>query len=510
MQNDIIHTELNLNNWEIQTTEGWKSFEGVIKLKKKQLYVVTTQNGEKVKCTKFHAFIDKEKKKILCKNSLNKDILTMTGYSKVISIVKDKREYVYDIKNVKDTHTYFANNILHHNTHLLNEFWKSVIPIVSSGKKTKIFMVSTPNGIGNKFYEIYSGAEKQSNEWISERIDWWDVPGRTEKWKKQMVSALGSEESFLQEFGNQFLDPGNSAIGIEVIERFKNEAKKPIWTGEEGCYKVYEEPVVVHNYVIGVDVGEGIGRASSVAQVLDVTDLHDIKQVAVYSTNNVEPYHFANKLLFLCNQWGKPPLLIERNNCGAQVIDALFYKHYYEKLVSCSKLSSVGSTATTRHIGVISHNNMRFASIGNMRYWVNTLQTVKINDLDTISELETFIRYPNGTYRKKNDTYFDDRVMGLVWALFMLEPEVCTQYFEIQEHDEQNKPLVISSLDPNRDFNFYKIGHLVEDHITDPNNTFFTQKTISTSFTQEEIYKIEEDTDLDLDSLLSQGYKLLG
>jgi len=398
--------------------------------------------------------------------------------------------------------------------HLLSEFWKSVIPIVSSGKKTKIFMVSTPNGVGNKFYDIYSEAEKNTNGWQAERIDWWDVPGRTDKWKKQMIEALGSEEDFLQEFGNTFTDSGNSAVGGEVIERFKTEAKKPIWQGESGDYKVFEEPLSSKIYVIGVDVGEGIGRASSVAQVLDITDLTEIKQVAVYSTNTVEPYHFANKLRFLCNQWGRPPLLIERNNCGGQVIDALFHKHYYEKLVSCSKLSTTGSTTSTRHIGVISHNNMRFASITNMRYWINTLQVVYVNDMDTIKELETFIRYPNGTYRKKNDTYFDDKVMSLVWSLFMLEPEVCQQYFEITDYDSQNKPLKISPLEQNLDPMLYKIGHLVEDHITDPNNTFITSTSRYSSVDNSTHSVIDsglfDESDLlDFDTLLQQGYKPL-
>jgi len=390
--------------------------------------------------------------------------------------------------------------------HLLEEFWKSVIPIVSSGKKTKIFMVSTPNGVGNKFYEIYSEAEKNTNGWTAERIDWWDVPDRTDKWKKQMISALGSEESFQQEFGNQFADVNNSAIGASVIERFKEQHKKPIWTGEEGCYQIFEEPSSQNLYVIGVDVGEGIGRAFSVAQVLDVTDLTDIKQVAVYSTNVVEPYHFANKLNFLCNQWGKPPMLVERNNCGGQVIDTMFHKHMYEKIVSCSKLSSTGSMSNTRHLGVLSHNNMRFASVANMRYWMNTLQVVSINDMDTIKELETFIRYPNGTYRKKNDTYTDDKVMATVWALFILESEICQQYFEVVEFDTQEKPLkIVSNGYDSKDSNLYIVGHLVENHIADPNNTF-TESKCERLITPEELAKIEVQAEQDMEELLSLGY----
>ena len=389
--------------------------------------------------------------------------------------------------------------------HFMDEFWKSVIPIVSSGKKTKIFMVSTPNGSSNKFYEIYSGAEKETNGWKAERIDWWDVPGRGEKWRKQMVSALGSDEAFQQEFGNTFLDAGNSAVGAAVIERFKEQKKPAIYTGEEGAYKVFEAPDTSKLYAIGVDVGEGIGRAASVAQVLDITDLTDIKQVAVYGTNTVEPYHYANKLVNLCSQWGNPPLLVERNNCGAQIIDALFHKHMYEKIVSCSKLANTGSFSNTRHLGILSHNNLRFAGVANMRYWVNFLQTVHVNDVDTIKEFETFIRYPNGTYRKKNDLFYDDRIMSLVWSLFILEPEICQQYFEIQEFDEQNKPLKISNLDYFEvDKSLYKVKDLSNsNNITtlgiDDDSKY--QPLVS----EKELEKMFDTSDVD--DLMSQGWK---
>jgi len=379
--------------------------------------------------------------------------------------------------------------------HFMEDFWKSVIPIVSSGKKTKIFMVSTPNGTGNKFYEVYSGAEKGTNGWHYERIDWWDVPGRGEKWRKQMAAALGSDEAFQQEFGNTFLDAGNSAVGASVIERFKEKKKPVIWDSEEGHYKVFERPDASKLYVIGVDVGEGIGRASSVAQVLDITDLTEIKQVAVFGTNIIEPYHYSNKLVALASQWGNPPLLVERNNCGAQIIDNLFHKHYYEKIVSCSKLANTGSFSNTRHLGILSHNNLRFAGVANMRYWLNFLQTVHINDIDTIKELETFIRYPNGTYRKKNDNFYDDRVMALVWTLFALEPEICQQYFQIDEYDEQNKPLKISNLGYDEiDPKLFTLRELsVENNITNIGSEIVESYT--PLMTEEELNKAYSNSD---------------
>jgi Terminase large subunit, T4likevirus-type, N-terminal len=388
----------------------------------------------------------------------------------------------------------------------MEEFWKSVIPIISSGKTTKIFMVSTPNGVNNKFYEIYSGAEKNTNNWHAERIDWWDVPGRGEKWRKDMVSALGSEEAFQQEFGNTFLDATNSALGVDVIERFKEEKKPVIWDSENKAYKVYELPNPNKLYVIGVDVGEGIGRAASVAQVLDVTDLQDIKQAAVYGTSIIEPYHFANKLYNLAGSWGNPPLLIERNNCGAQVIDQLHHNLFYERIVSYSKLANTGAYATTRHLGVYSHNNLRFAAVSNMRYWMNFLQTVHVNDIDTIKELETFVRYPNGTYRKQNDNFYDDRVMSLVWALFMLEPELCAQHFQIDEFDDQNRPLKISS---NGYFEINPEDYIIRDLTTKvavTNLTDINTNNYNPLITEKDTYFPDE---YDIDTLLSQGWTTL-
>ena len=346
----------------------------------------------------------------------------------------------------------------HIEPHLVEEFWSSVIPTISSGKKSKILVVSTPNGVGNKFYEIYSGAESgKLKTWVHQRIDWWDFPGRDEEWKQSQIELLGSEEKFLQEFNNTFLDDASSAVGASVIERFKKEKKNPIWCSNDGEYNVFEYPNKNCLYVVGVDVGEGIGRAASVAQILDVTDLQNIKQVAVYGSTKIEPYHFATKLSTIGQSWGLPPMLIERNNCGAQVIDALHHNYNYENIVSYSKVSTKDRYNNTRNLGVFSHTNIKSDGIQNMRYWVNHLQTVCVNDPTTISEFETFVRFPNGVFRKKSDLFYDDRVMALVWALFILETEICQHYFEIVDYDLQHKPSQI------RDNGFYaKINEYYE------------------------------------------------
>jgi hypothetical protein len=96
--------------------------------------------------------------------------------------------------------------------HIVEKFWESVYPIISSSKKSKIFIASTPNGTGNLFHTLFMGATDGNNNWKAERIDWWEIPGRDEKWKHDTIKTLGSAEAFSQEFGNEFLHGGESSI----------------------------------------------------------------------------------------------------------------------------------------------------------------------------------------------------------------------------------------------------------------------------------------------------------
>lgn len=339
------------------------------------------------------------------------------------------------------------DEMAHIEEHLVEEFWGSVIPTISSSRNTKIFAVSTPKGTGNKFYEIYTQAERGDSEWHSERIDWWEIPGRGKKWAKEMLDALGGDQQlFAQEFENVFLEVGESAIDTDVIQHFRALCREPEFILEDGHYKIWKEPNPKHIYAIGVDVGEGIGRAGSVAQVLDITDLTNIEQVAIFHDNMLEPRHFSEKLFKIANHWGRPPLLIERNNCGAETINVLKDVFNYDKIVSYGPQDKKTGKPILVDIrpGIYSHTNSKYTGVANMRYWVNSLRCVSIYDLATVHEMETFVRYPNGTWGKRQGSnLYDDRVISLIWALFILEDPITSSIYEIVKYDDRGKPLKI-------------------------------------------------------------------
>lgn len=81
---------------------------------------------------------------------------------------------------------------------IANEFFNSVYPVISSGKTTKIIIVSTPNGM-NLFYKLWMDAIGKKNGYRTFEIHWSMVPGRDEAWKRETIENT-SEEQFRQEF----------------------------------------------------------------------------------------------------------------------------------------------------------------------------------------------------------------------------------------------------------------------------------------------------------------------
>ena len=83
-------------------------------------------------------------------------------------------------------------------TNVADDFFSSVYPTISSGKSTKVIIVSTPNGM-NHFYKLWNDAEKGRNSYRATEAHWSEVPGRDEAWKQETI-ANTSEQQFQQEF----------------------------------------------------------------------------------------------------------------------------------------------------------------------------------------------------------------------------------------------------------------------------------------------------------------------
>ena len=378
---------------------------------------------------------------------------------------------------------------------LVDQFWKSVYPIISSSTKSKIFVASTPNGSNNLFFNLYTDAVNGKSTWKPEKIFWDEIPGRDEQWKQDTIRSIGSLEAFAQEFECKFLDTGDSFIDEEFYLKLASQTKDPQHLFEDGCYSVWEEPNKEHLYTIGVDVAEGVQQNFSAIQVLDITDLQNITQVAEYASNEINPFEFTTKVRDICYHWGTPPVCIERNNCGGQVVDNLYHQYNYRNIVNYSP--KIGQIKYDR-LGIYSHTNTKYKGVTNMRYWVNELKCVQLNSKLAVEELKNFVRYPNGSWAAQPGYDYDDRVMSLTWALLILENSIVQRYYNVTEIDDNQRPakLQLGDYIDQKFSNFlqdYKMQNI--DDTWKPNPVYF-----------EDINIFGDDQLSDMDKLESEGY----
>lgn len=93
---------------------------------------------------------------------------------------------------------------------IIEKFWNSNFPTLSQGGNA--ILVSTPNGAAGLFYRTYKDAENNQSPFKPFKVNWWEFPGRDEKWKEEMIAAIG-KISFQAEYGCVL---GDSLINIRI------------------------------------------------------------------------------------------------------------------------------------------------------------------------------------------------------------------------------------------------------------------------------------------------------
>ena len=280
------------------------------------------------------------------------------------------------------------------------QFYTSTYPVVSSGKDTKIIITSTANGIGNVFHKIWEGASQGVNDFKPFRVDWWDVPGRDEKWKTQTV-ANTSQLQFDQEFGNTFFGTGDTLINAETL--LKLRMKNPVRFLEGGDLKIYEETQNGHEYIMLVDVSKGRGQDYSTFNLIDISS-RPFKQVAVYRNNTISPLLYPNIIYKYATLYNEAYVIIESNDQGTLVTNGLYQDLEYENL-------HMESAIKADRIGVEMNRKVKRIGCSAIK---DIIENGKLNIVDpqTITEMSTFVA--KGVSFEASEGNHDDLMMNLV------------------------------------------------------------------------------------------------
>jgi hypothetical protein len=123
-------------------------------------------------------------------------------------------------------HVLYADEFAHIQKSIARHFWRSVYPTLASSEVSQCIISSTPNGTDNVFFDIWDRSQKGMNDFMSIRVDWWEVPGHDEEWKQRMIANFG-EENFAQEFGLDFNQAGSNLLlrgsDLKFLSRLEKE-----------------------------------------------------------------------------------------------------------------------------------------------------------------------------------------------------------------------------------------------------------------------------------------------
>ena len=274
-------------------------------------------------------------------------------------------------------------------SNVAEQFFSSVYPTISSGKKTKVMIVSTPHAM-NMFYKLWTDAENQRNTYIPIEVHWSEIPGRDEEWKEETIKNT-SVSQFNTEFECEFLGSIDTLISSQKLKIMAYI--NPIQSN--AGLDVYEKPQAGHTYVLTADVSRGTKNDYSAFIVFDVSQM-PYRIVAKYRDNEIKPLLFPTKIHDIARAYNQAFVLIEVNDIGEQVASTMQFDLEYDNLIMASMRGRAGQilgggfSGGRAQLGVRTTKAVKRIGCSNLKQLIEDNKLI-IEDLDIISELSTFI-----------------------------------------------------------------------------------------------------------------------
>ena len=300
-------------------------------------------------------------------------------------------------------------------SNVAEQFFSSVYPTISSGKTTKVMIVSTPHGM-NMFYKLWSDAENERNSYIPIEVHWSEVPGRDDAWKAETIKNT-SESQFNTEFECEFLGSIDTLISPTKLRVLAY--KNPIQSN--AGLELYDKPKEGHTYVLTADVSRGTSNDYSAFLVFDVTEM-PYRIVAKFRDNEIKPMLFPAKIYEVARAYNQAFVLIEVNDIGEQVATAMQFDLEYDNLIMASMRGRAGQvlgggfSGGRAQLGVRTTKAVKRIGCSNLKQMIEDDKLI-VEDLEIISELSTFI--VKGSSFEADDGCTDDLVACMfifAWA----------------------------------------------------------------------------------------------
>ncbi|ARW57593.1 hypothetical protein [Kosakonia phage Kc304] len=228
--------------------------------------------------------------------------------------------------------------------------WLAIQPVISSGRRSKIIITTTPNGL-NHFYDIWtaavegkSGFEPYTATWTSVKERMYDDNDTFDdgwQWSRQTISG-SSLEQFLQEHCAQFQGTSGTLISGMKLARMDWMEIAP----DNGYFYRFKPADPERKYIASLDCAEGRGQDYHAMHIIDVTD-DKWEQVAVLHSNEISHLILPDIVHKYLMEYNEAPVYIELNSTGVSVAKSLYMDLEYENVI-CDSMMDLGMKQTTK------------------------------------------------------------------------------------------------------------------------------------------------------------------
>lgn len=358
---------------------------------------------------------------------------------------------------------------------IADPFYAAIYPTISSNIKSKLAIISTPNGM-NHFHNLWKKAVNKQNEFIPVEIKWNDPPNRDEKFKQTTIENT-SMETWLQEYECIFAGSKTSLIKADILSNL--ELSNDFETVDKDLY-IFEKPKKNNEYFITVDVARGREKDNSALIVFDITQI-PYKVVATYANNEISPLAYPNIIQKIAEKYNEASVLIELNDGGQEVADLLFNINEYDNVMHITKEDGkqVLSGGDGDLPGVTTSGATKSLGCTTLRAIIENGQLI-VNDFRLQEELSNFTQ--QGTTYKASTGNKDDLVMCLVIFAWATNQE----YFkDISGTDVRSK-----LFDKYKETEDEKMLPVVSDDFYDPRYERLREEAVESAWLQDNQYHI--------------------
>lgn len=312
------------------------------------------------------------------------------------------------------------------------EAWASIEPVADVGGR--IIGLSTANGSGNFFHQMWVGAETHTNQfspmfypWSANAdrdLDWYESKKRSmTSWQLAQEYPSNPEEAFIKSGRTVFdvddlvekIIPVEPTVG-SLLERtslrdFEFVANHTDRHSLDPVY-VWEFPKPHTAYVLGADVAEGLDWGDySCAYVIEV----DSGDVVACWHGHIPADLFGEEIFKLATWYNSALVGVESNNHGLTTITSL-RRAGYKRIFRRRRVNSTQGNTPTTEYGWHTNKSTKPLMIDELARALRE-QAIVLRCAPALGELRTYVRDEKGAMA---GSPHDDRVMSLAIATQML------------------------------------------------------------------------------------------